>query len=309
MLKANRSFSALAVMVATLAIAALAEAQVPEEEAAEASGTLTAEELAVEPIEDVSDDSGDVADQPVQAADADDVKIAAVAENGGYFDEQGRYVVDLMEQDYTYLAIRVETTDGRPVEEAEPEFSIEGTSMLLKPEDVQMPTTSDEYGIVEFAVVAGQMGLDRISVEYGEATTEILVNVISLQATEYTMPELGEGFLPWEELMQARVTFGDMKLFAEFPESVAERSGETVRVAGFMMPLETGMTQQWFLLTSHPPGCFFHTPGGPSGAVEVFAEEGIEVSWDPIVVEGRFEALTESEGAVYRLEDARIVNP
>jgi hypothetical protein len=151
------------------------------------------------------------------------------------------------------------------------------------------------------------MGLDRISIEYGEASTEILVNVISLRATLYSLPDGGEGYLPWDDLLQAQVSYDDMMLNAKFPEAVTERSGETVKLSGFMMPLETGVKQHWFLLTSHPPSCYFHVPGGPAGAVEVFAEEGIEVSWDPIVLEGRFEALEKSDSAVYRLSDARIV--
>lgn len=318
--KAHRRFAVRAGTVATIAVAALANAQAPEQETA-ALGGLTAEELAVEPPEDVSPEyvlaegiaeppldptDQPIADQPIAAADATDIKIAPVAEIG-YFDEQGRYVIDLMEQDYTYIAVRVETADGRPVEDAEPVFSIEGTSRLLEPQEVSMPATTNQYGIVEFAVVGGEMGLDRIAIEYGEASTEVLVNVISLRATTYSMPVVGEGHLAWDELMQAQVRYEDMMLFADFPEEITERSGETVKVAGFMMPLETGMKQRWFLLTAHPPSCFFHIPGGPSGVVEVFAEEGIEVAWDPIVLEGRFETLEKSDGGVYRLHDARIV--
>lgn len=321
MLMAGRRFAVRAGTVATIVIAALANAQAPEQEAAAPLGGLTAEELAVEPPEDISPGDispGDVspedvsevpldpADQPIAAADATDLTIAPVPEMG-YFDEEGRYVIDLMEQDYTYIAIRVETADGRPVEDAEPVFSIEGTSQLLEPQEVSMPATTNRYGIVEFALVGGEMGLDRITVEYGEASTEILVNVISLRATTYSLPAVGEGHLSWDELMQARVRYEDMMLFADFPAAITERSGETVKVAGFMMPLETGMKQRWFLLTAHPPSCFFHVPGGPSGVVEVFAEEGIEVAWDPIVLEGRFETLEKSDGGVYRLHDARVV--
>jgi len=249
----------------------------------------------------------DAADRPIAAADAKDVRISPVPEIG-YFDEQGRYVVDLMQQDYTYIAVSLETPDGRPVEDAEPKFTIKGTSQLLEPDEISMQATTNQYGIIEFAVVGGEMGLDSIVVEYGEARTEILVNVISLEANAYPTLAEGEGFLSWSDLMQARVRYEDMKLIAELPQAVTAISGETVKISGFMMPLETGMKQNWFLLTTHPPGCFFHVPGGPSGAIEVFAEEGIRVSWDPIVVEGRFEALEESESAVYQLHDARLAN-
>ena len=298
MSRAYRSMAVRAGAIATVAIAALANAQASEQEAEEPAGGLTADELAFEPL--------DPADRPIAAADATDVKISPVAEIG-YFDEHGRYVVDLMQQDYTYIAVRVETPDGRPVEDAEPTFSIEGTSQLLEPAEVSMQETTNQYGIVEFAVVGGEMGLDRIAVEYGEASTEILINVISLRMYDYATLVEEEGFLSWNDLMQARVRYEDMMLQAELPEAVVARSGEVVRITGFMLPLEAGMEQSWFVLTTHPPGCFFHMPGGPSGAVEVFAEEGIQVSWNPIVLEGRFEALEKSESAVYQLHDARIV--
>ncbi len=304
MLRAHRGVAFMTGMFATVAFASVIA---QESGQAEALDGLTAEELALEAPEEFPEEPAEPVIEPVAAADAPEVRIGPADGNDGYFDENGRYVIDLMEQDYTYITIEIETPDGRPVEGAEPVFSIEGTSRLLKPEEVSMPSTSNEYGVVEFAVVAGMMGLDQIGVEYGEASTEILVNVISLEATMYSMPEVGEGHLPWDDLMQARVRFGDMKLYADFPAAVTERAGEKVKISGFMMPLEAGMKQHRFLLTAHPPGCFFHTPGGPSGAVEVFSEEGIEYSWDPIIVEGEFAALEESEGAVYRLDDARVV--
>jgi len=262
---------------------------------------LTAEELAAEPAGS--------AVAPVNAADAADVRIEVLAEIG-YVDEQGRHVVDLLQQDFAYLAVRVETAQGQPVMGAAPAFSIEGTSLLLEPNEVSPRTTTDEDGVVEFAVVGGQMGLDRVQVKVGEASAEILVNVISLQAAGFPMPPVVEGGMSWQDLMQARIRYEEMMLVADFPEAVAERAGQTVKLSGFMMPLEPDLKQFRFLLTSNPPSCFFHVPGGPAGAVEVLASEGIEVSWNPVVLEGRFEPQRQSEiGVVYRLHDARLVTP
>ena len=47
-------------------------------------------------------------DLSVTAQAAGKVTIEAIAETG-YFDEQKRYVIDLLEQDYAYLAVRIET--------------------------------------------------------------------------------------------------------------------------------------------------------------------------------------------------------
>ncbi len=305
MLFTNWSFAARATIVASVATIAVAGAQTSDGELKQQGG-LSAEELAAEPLDSAADAADELPLQPVAAADAASVRIEPLVERG-YLDEEGRYVIDLMEDDYAYIAVRLETEQGQPVEDAEPAFSIDGTSQLLEPEDVSMSPTSDEYGIVEFAVVAGDMGLDRIGVDYDDASIEILINVISLRATTMSLPDLGEGYLSWDDLLKAQVRYEDMTLYADFPPAVTERSGDMVKMAGFMMPLETGMSQQWFLLTSHPPGCYFHVPGGPAGAVEVFAEEGIDVAWGPIVLEGQFEALTKSESAVYRLDDARLI--
>lgn len=290
-------------MLASIALITVAAAETNDSDSKQLGG-LTADELAAAPPEPDPWTPGEP--RPVAAADATGVRITPLVERG-YLDEEGRYVIDLMEDDYVYIAVRVETGQGRPVEDAEPRVSLEGTSRLLEPVEVSMSPTTNEYGIVEFAVVAGEMGLDRIGVDYDDASIEILINVISMRANDFLLPELGEDQLSWDDLLRAEVRYADMILYAEFPEAVTERSGDTVKIAGFMMPLETGMTQQWFLLTSHPPGCYFHVPGGPAGAVEVFAEEGIEVAWGPIVLEGQFVALTESESAIYRLDDARVV--
>jgi len=83
---------------------------------------------------------------------------------------------------------------------------------------------------------------------------------------------------------------------------------KTIRLAGFMMPLGINEKQTHFLFSSVPPSCFFHPPGGPSSAVEVFADKGIEMGYDPMVLEGQFELVERSEGGIlYKLRSARLI--
>jgi hypothetical protein len=272
-------------------------------------GGLTAEELAAEPTGNPAHTTSPASYRPISAKHASDVEIEAVVDFG-YFDENGTYVIDLLQRDHAYVAVRLQTPEGRPVEGAVPSFSIEGTSQFLGPEEIAAEPASNIVGVVEFAIVAGEMGLDRLTVSYGDASTEILINVVSLEAAGFPVPPAVEGGIPWEELLRARIRFEDTLLMAEFPAAVSERAGQTVKLSGFMMPLEPELRQRRFLLTSTPPSCFFHVPGGPAGAVEVLAEEGIELSWDPVVLEGRFEPQRASDvGVVYRLHDARLVDP
>lgn len=273
-------------------------------------GSLTADEIAAEPpLSEFDDTMDEPLLPPISAEAAKVVEIEPMAE-GGFINAKGNYVVDVLEQDYAYLGIRLTTPEGQPVEGASATFSISGTSKLVPPEEVSPDPTSNENGMIEFAVVGGKMGLDTITVNYGKTRTEILINVISPSAAG--IPDLPEvkGALTWAELMQTKLRYEGKDLVANFPTAIRQRAGKTVKITGFMMPLESDLHQRRFLLTSNPPSCFFHIPGGPAGAVEVFAPEGVEMSWDPLVLEGRFEPQANNEtGVIYQLYDARLIDP
>ena len=242
--------------------------------------------------------------QPVPAKEAKELVLEGVVEFG-YKDESGRFVVDLLERDSAYLGVLVRTPEGRPVVGAQAKVSIDGSSSVLPGE-----LTSDEDGIINIEVIGGQMGLDTVTARVAESNVEFALNVISLASTGFPVLEQVEGSIPWAELMQAQLEYKDMKMYASFPDSIKDLAGDTVKLSGFMMPLDPEMKQKRFILTSNPPSCFFHVPGGPAGSVEVLAAEGIEMSWDPIVIEGRFEPQETSEvGVVYRLQEAKLVRP
>ncbi|MEO1595821.1 MAG: hypothetical protein AAFS02_11330 [Pseudomonadota bacterium] len=288
---------ATALVLATIAAANLA-AQVKV-----INGGLSDEELAAQP--ESGDGLYDEGKPAVAFKDADALVLTPLA-RGGYSDIQGRLVIDVIENDNAFLAVRIETPDGAPVSGAKATTSLKGTSLVVDTSE-ELLTTSDNYGIVEITVLAGQMGLDLLTVQVGDAKTEVVLNVLSLAAAGVpALPEVERG-IPWSDLMQARVRYEDGSIAADFPSVISERAGETVRIAGFMTPLQAENSQRWFLLTSSPPHCYFDIPGGPAGTVEVLAPDGIEVSWEPIVIEGRFEPIELGKGAVYKLHDAKRV--
>ncbi|MEM6512761.1 MAG: hypothetical protein AAF660_07095 [Pseudomonadota bacterium] len=263
----------------------------------------TAQERNVDWSADVANDYDDWASRDsIGVEDAGVMTLKPIVENG-YLDETGRLVIDIYQEDYANLAVEVLSEEGDYVEAAALTVTIDGSSELFVPPEPE----TNEFGVFEFTLIGGDMGLDTVTVTLGNERIDILINIISFEAFTMPIPEVVEGGIPWETLLKAEVSFDDYTLVSRFPDEVSGRAGDTVRIAGFMMPLQTEAKQTWFLLTSNPPHCFFHIPGGAAGAIEVFSTEGIEVSWEPVILEGRFEPLEKSDSAVYRLHEARLV--
>lgn len=284
---------------------------------------LTQEELAAEPSDGLAGESldgpidlsafesgfGAEAPPPVAAKDASGVQITPSVE-GGYRDAEGRLWVDVLEKDIAYFEVRLFDKDDRPVEGATPTIRVQGSSKVIAAAEASSMRVTDDSGYSSFDIVAGNMGMDTVTVAFANATSDIFVNIISLEAAGFpSLPELKDG-VAWPMLMSASLAYDGDALTAEFSDAIKSLAGKTVKIAGFMVPLESALKQSRFLLTSNPPSCFFHVPGGPAGAVEVLAKTGIEASWDPIVLEGKFEPLSRSEDqVVYRLTNARVVEP
>ncbi|MEO1319711.1 MAG: hypothetical protein AAFV30_03945, partial [Pseudomonadota bacterium] len=124
------------------------------------NGGLTDDELAAQPEDD--DGFYEEAKAPVRFKDADELVLTPLA-RGGYSDIQGRLVIDVIENDNAFLAVRIETPEGAPVSGARATTSLEGTSLVVDSSEALL-TISDSYGIVEIVVLAGQMGLDVLTV-------------------------------------------------------------------------------------------------------------------------------------------------
>ncbi len=94
-----------------------------------------------------------------------------------------------------------------------------------------------------------------------------------------------------------------------FPLLVKAYDGETVKLNGYMVPLEATEKQSHFILMAYPHACPFHMPGGPGGYVEVKADFPVEFTYDPVLIEGHFKILDDfSNGVFYRISAARQVS-
>ncbi len=257
---------------------------------------------------------------PVQAQSADqapDIPVAAdnaekyafdILSEAGYTDQVGREVIDVLEGYQVNLALAVDTLKGQPVIGLTPEFDLMGTSELSPPGTSTPLTSTDESGVLEFGITAGKQGMDKLTVTYGSNEATIYFNIISLAINDFPSAPTLLGGLNWSQLMQTELKLEDGEVKVDFPEMILEQNGEVVRVSGFMMPMDSSLKQKHFLLTSSPPHCFFHIPGGPAGVIEVFSDDGIESSWGPVVVEGTFELVMAPQmGVIYKLQQAQVV--
>lgn len=242
---------------------------------------------------------------PVAVADAATLRLMVDSEVG-YLDARQQLVVDVLERDMVYLQLRVETADGHPVSGAEPEWVLEGDNSRLQL--LSAAPRTDESGLLDFGLIGERMGAARLQLRLGDQQQSVIINVISLEAMGYEGLPVVDTALDWAQLMQARLDFSEDQVRARFPPAIQALNGQTVRVVGFMLPLDPDVRQRHFLLTANPPSCFFHIPGGPAGAVEVFAAKGLEFSLDPLLLEGRLHTIgLSASGVVYQLQDARLL--
>lgn len=93
-----------------------------------------------------------------------------------------------------------------------------------------------------------------------------------------------------------------------FSAEVKALEGKIIKVAGWMMPLESGDEQRHFVLLGYPPGCPFHMHAGPKQFVEVRTAIPIQTQmWDPIIIEGTLTLTGEDEtGVFYQVADGQL---
>jgi hypothetical protein len=114
-----------------------------------------------------------------------------------------------------------------------------------------------------------------------------------------------DGIVSWKLLSSVTTKVEKNRVVPTFPAPVQALNDKTVRVQGFMMPLEPGEKQKHFLLSAVPTSCGFCLPAGPEGLVEVRTKTPVKYSLEPVVVEGRLAVLEKDPyGLFYRVSEA-----
>jgi len=139
--------------------------------------------------------------------------------------------------------------------------------------------------------------------------TNALIAAALLLALMPAAADDNSGMVSWETLAQVSVTRQKDRYVPEFSKQILALDKREVKLKGFMMPLEPGLTQKHFLLSAQPPDCAFCMPGTAEQFAEVLAKVPVKVPSDVIVVSGTFSLVRDdSGGLLYRLTEAVIVN-
>jgi uncharacterized protein len=118
-----------------------------------------------------------------------------------------------------------------------------------------------------------------------------------------------DGIVSWKQLSMVTTKMVNNRVTPSYPDPVRALNKKTVKVQGFMMPLEPGDRQKHFLLSSVPTSCAFCIPAGPEGLIEVRSKVAVKYSLEPVVVEGQMAVLDDDPyGIFYRVIDANPVN-
>lgn len=205
--------------------------------------------------------------------------------------------------DLVYMSLQVQTEGQTPLKNvAVTVHSQKGNRYLL------MADRTDHDGYLEFHMLAGPPGKDLVTVSAAGVQRDFILDVMPPSTSEWLGGLNLKGVTGWDLLESADVKMDRGQVEANFPFMVQALKEKTIRLAGFMTPLGINEKQTHFLLSAVPPSCYFHPPGGPSSAVEVYADKGIEMGYEPMVLEGRFELVDKSGGGIlYQLREARLI--
>jgi uncharacterized protein len=114
--------------------------------------------------------------------------------------------------------------------------------------------------------------------------------------------------VPWSVLGDVSVKFLKQRIVTTYSPDVLKLNASTVKVQGYMTPLEPGTQHRHFLLLSVPPTCPFCVPGGAESMIEVRTAEPVKYSQNAVVLQGRFQVLEQDpQGLYYRMTGARVV--
>ena len=106
----------------------------------------------------------------------------------------------------------------------------------------------------------------------------------------------------WKLLAQVEPVKMKDKLVPQFSDAVLALYQKTVKVQGFMLPLETGAKISRFLLSAVPQSCPFHLHvGGAESLIEIRTTKPMAFTWDGVTFRGTTGAQIPIDGGSDRV--------
>lgn len=155
--------------------------------------------------------------------------------------------------------------------------------------------------------------LPAFTLEKGSVTLNSTVTVGAGPSLQPSDERSAQDALPkakdalWDTLYKTKVKVDDKTgtYSATFPDEVKKLNGQTVKISGFMLPLENTEKFKHFLLSKRTPTCFFCPPGAPNEIIEVYADKPTEWIEDLVTYEGKFELMDNKEmGVFFKMSEA-----
>ena len=113
------------------------------------------------------------------------------------------------------------------------------------------------------------------------------------------------GVIPWYSLSKVSYVQRNGKTELEFDDGINQMNGKSIKLRGYVTPLQLGRDQKHFILSPTPPSCAFHMPAGAAELVEVFSSTPVTYSLDPVVISGTLALLShDPSGIFYQMADA-----
>jgi|GEM_PF-1119897 len=273
--------------------------------------TLTEAEMAVEPSDMLLDAEPIPQDEIPAVIRYDELKgdiDLAIFREDAYIDQEGRWVLDMVVGSFAMVPVVAATELGSSVSGMPINYRHgPGVSVKARGNKPGITKTDGQGQAVLVFDVTGDPREEVITITADDYRLDLVVNILSSEANNYSALHQLEGVVHWKELIKAEVSFVPGGVQASFPPELAALHQQEVQLVGFMMPLDATPKQQHFVLTSSPPSCFYHIPGGIAGGVEVFAKDAIEVSWEPVLLKGKLKIYEQnSVGVIYQLLDATL---
>ncbi|MDB5970936.1 MAG: hypothetical protein JWQ90_3386 [Hydrocarboniphaga sp.] len=233
-----------------------------------------------------------------------DTDMQLTSETG--IEDHSRLLINARVREMVPINVALYNGDGEPMAGHEVHVSSSQKNPLTL-----SAARSDVDGETDVQVYAEHAGRDRIAISAAGQTRVVLLQVLPA-ADSGALAALGireQDLTPWDVLMDgkdgAQPAAGTTPAFSP---SLTRLAGQRIKVAGFMLPLETAARQGHFLLSASPPSCFFHAVPGSTTVIEVHSTQAVASTADPMVVDGVLELVTDDPtGILYRLNDAQAI--